>query len=419
MNSANSPLRVLTRPEDVQTVFKDSDKHTKALNNDSGYILGELLGRCVGLISGSDWKRVRAVCEGSFLQTKARDQIPIAQRQTRRHFKRLLEHSQLSKSIIDPAKDLKMLPFWVIAEVLYGPLTPEEEHTLEEMATQRAKLFQHVTTGGIMRFHWSKYLPTKTNKDLQDFKTCWSRFNATIFERSTDAGYSSPLVEMYKAFRSGKLTLTELDQTLDEMLFANLDVTLGGISWNLIFLAMYPPQQAQLQNEVLEKRKGSRDDYTKFNGYLLSNNTYLAACVKESSRLKPLAAFTVPQAAPTARVVGGYYIPTGTNFIVDSYALNQRNPYWGKDATQFKPERFLERKAHLDRYSFWRFGFGPRQCMGKFVADVIIKVLLVHLVEEYELRLLESDMVGEWATDPDSWINHPVATLRCTKRGAE
>lgn len=51
---------VLTKPKYVQTVFSDSDKHFKAVNNNSSYIMGQLLGRCVGLVSSQEWQVVRA-----------------------------------------------------------------------------------------------------------------------------------------------------------------------------------------------------------------------------------------------------------------------------------------------------------------------------------------------------------------------
>lgn len=47
--------------------------------------------------------------------------------------------------------------------------------------------------------------------------------------------------------------------------------------------------------------------------------TLLLALMLEFARLKPLAAFSIPQAAPTHRVVGGFLITTGTNFVVDIY----------------------------------------------------------------------------------------------------
>ncbi|TID00229.1 Cytochrome P450 monooxygenase roqR [Colletotrichum higginsianum] len=146
---------------------------------------------------------------------------------------------------------------------------------------------------------------------------------------------------------------------LDEAIYANLDVTTGGISWNLVFLAAHPEYQDLLAAE-LAARNGSPDERRR---YILGNSTLLAACIAESSRLRPLAAFSVPQSAPTERRVDGYRIPAGTDFIVDSYGLNLRSGFWGPDAATYRPQRFLEKGALEMRYHFWRFGFGPRQCM--------------------------------------------------------
>lgn len=74
--------------------------------------------------------------------------------------------------------------------------------------------------------------------------------------------------------------------TLDETLFANLDVTIGGLSWNFVFLAAYPSEQQRLLDEIRSMR--SKGD-TAYNGYLQSATSFLAACINESSRLKPLA----------------------------------------------------------------------------------------------------------------------------------
>ncbi|KAF2128306.1 cytochrome P450 monooxygenase [Dothidotthia symphoricarpi CBS 119687] len=376
--SGTTPEVVLTKPEHIQDVFKDSDRHLKAKNNNSGYFLGELLGKCVGLM----------------------------EKRTKRHFDQLWKTSSLSKSVIDAAQDLKMLPFWIVAEILYGGLTDEVEQQLGELAPVREKLFQYFLKGGLTRFAWSKYLPTTANRDLAEFKSRWTALNR---QARPQAPPTSPIASYYNAIEDGSLEEDAILQTLDEALFANLDVTLGGISWNLVFLAAYPDVQSRLRAEIANER--AKSESSNLDAYILRSDTLVAACISESSRLRPLAAFSVPQAAPTGRVVGEYYFPPGTNFIVDSHALNQRNDYWGKDAEKYRPERFLERSAVKDRYNFWRFGFGPRQCMGKFVADLMIRVLLVHLVENYDLGMLNADK--KWERDPENWINHPMMKLKC------
>ncbi|TVY22563.1 Cytochrome P450 monooxygenase [Lachnellula hyalina] len=406
--SGRTPEVVLTQAAHIQEAFKDSDKHIKAVNNNSGYYMGQLLGKCVGLISGNEWKRVRTVCERPFFRPVSGSYIECMQRKTVSHFDELRKHSKLSECIIDPAQDLKYLPFWIVAEIIYGQLSKEMEQELKVMAPKREKLFKYVIGGGLPRFTWSKYLPTSANRELHEFRRDWLSFNRRAREQAIRRSTNTSLVQMYQAVDSTEISEEQLLQTIDEMLYANLDVTLGGISWNLVYLAAYPEAQARLRAEIGTRRQESEAG---FNAYILESSTYLASCISESSRLRPLAAFSVPQAIPTGRFIGGYYFPPKTNFVIDSHALNQRNPYWGKDSSRFRADRFFERTPVQARYNFWRFGFGPRQCMGKYVADVMIRILLIHLVEGFELGIMAEN--DEWKREPEVWINQPRMQLRC------
>ena len=134
----------------------------------------------------------------------------------------------------------------------------------------------------------------------------------------------------------------------------------------------------------------------------------------ESARLRPVVAFSVPQSAPTNRVVDDYLIPAGTDYIIDAYALNVKNDFWGDDKESFRPERFQEpgRKTKM-RYNYWRFGFGPRQCLGKYVVDVIIRTVLMEIIREYRLSL--KDEKGLEDRGRESWITLPAGRVMCER----
>lgn len=51
--------------------------------------------------------------------------------------------------------------------------------------------------------------------------------------------------------------------------------------------------------------------------------------------------------------------------------------------------------------------------MGKYVADVIVRVLLAYLMKNYRLEIEEK--AEEWARNAESWITHPNMLIRCTK----
>jgi cytochrome P450 len=320
------------------------------------------------------------------------------------HFAHLLqqEGGRLSKGRINPVEDLRILPFWIVADVLYGELSVEMKSKLEGLIGVREVLFGHVIQGGLARFAISKYFPTKTNKELRDFKRRWAEFNELALAGCKKEDALG--VQMYDAMKRGSLSREHMLQTLDEMLFANLDVTIGGISWNLLFLA----ENEKFQGEVREEIKLARQ--RNWVEYLASSSTLLSAGILESARLKPLAPFSVPQSAPTDRIVGGFLVPAGTNFIVDSYALNVRRSFWGDDKEQYRPWRFMGKKASEIRYQYWRFGFGPRQCLGKRTADLILRILLAHLIENYRLGL---DEKSRWDKNPTTWITHPNTDIMC------
>lgn len=430
---------VLTRPEHIKEVFKDSDKHFKAVDNNSGYLMSQILGQCVGLVSGNQWRNIRSVTEKAFTRTASTGYVSLIQRRITSYFEELQGSKNLSEGLLDPAEDLKLLPFLVVAEVIYGKLSPELESKLREIAPRREALFKHVISGGLARFSFSKYLPTKANRALAEFRAEWHALNRMAYDLAIAADSDAPIISFYAAADAGEITHEQMYQTLDEMLYANLDVTLGGISWNVVFLAANRAAQASLLAEVAAKRQVDISDADegedqavekssrtpkKFNTYLLSTSTFLAACILESARLRPLAAFSVPQSAPTPRLIDGYFIPAGTAFVVDSYALNIRNPYWGTDSNTYRPQRFVEPRPGMAtemRYNYWRFGFGPRQCLGKYVADLIIRMLLVKLVEGYELEMRDEDKDEDeekvWQRDRETWINHPKMLVRCVRKG--
>lgn len=378
--------------------------------------MSQLLGRCVGLISGQDWRAVRAMAEVPFTRRNATEHIDLIEDWVKRHIAERWQYGLLSKGLLDPAEDLKMLPFWIVAEVFYGKLTFEQKQELKQLAVLREELFKFVIHGGLARFSFSRYLPTPANRKLAQFSLSWRNFNDRAYKRATSAYPTPPIVQMYKLCENGTITYDQLLHTLDESLFANLDVTTGGISWVLVFLAANQNYSSRLLSELnmhLSEHNGDRKPY------IIANGTLLSAFIAESSRLRPLAAFSVPQSAPTPRVVDGFMIPAGTDFIVDAYGLNNRNlSFWGHDAALFRPERFLEHtKGATDlRYHFWRFGFGPRQCMGRYLADFVIRALVIHLVEYYDLSLMDDDAGKDWDRNPDMWISHPRMTIRCHRK---
>lgn len=413
-------------------MFHDSHSHSKAHANDSGYLMESLLGSCLGLINGHAWSAVKTVVEPPFLHRSMGAYGAEVQDFTRAYLRRLGEKKDFMHQggNLHPVHDIKLLPFLFVARVIYGSMSDDLEGELRDLIPPREDLFKSVIGGGITKYAWSQLLPLPAIRKLRHFKACFAHWNddAHAHALRIRADGDAPILGMYQAVKDGIITREQLLQTLDEMLFANIDVTMGGLSWTLVFLAANPAVQKALRTEVDEQCTSVATRST----YLLSTWTttpnLLGACILESASLRPLAAFSVPQSCPTSRTLDGYEIPAGTNFVVDSYALNIRDPFWGDDREKFIPERWLEHhKSRRDlRYRYWRFGFGPRTCVGKYLADLILRSVVVEILENWHISLEgaagkgysrkndgDSEEEMNWPWDDEMWIHHPNMLLKC------
>ncbi|KAL5359465.1 cytochrome P450 [Aspergillus floccosus] len=381
-----TPEVILTRPEEVKMVFKDSGNHCKAPNLNGGWVMGDLVGDGVGLISQGHWKRVHSIVSPPFTQNSAA-YIPLVQARIVQHFSELRKEYKRGEPLrMKPAAELKLLPFWIISDLLYGELSPEMAKELIDITNLRTDVFQYAFKGGLSLFSASKVFAPALRYKLHNFSTRWNEFNKKAYQIAKDGDSASAcaIVPLYMAVETGQITSTELMHTLDQALFANIDVTIGSFSWIPSFLADDSDFQDDLRAEIQEAR--SDQSNLSWEKYVASNSTLLASCICESARLKPVTNYTYPQSIPSKREICGFLIPRGTYMVVDTNALNIWDENWGSDKLQFKPRRFLGGSRTSFRYRLWRFGFGPRQCIAQALADTILKLLVAYIVEHYQLR---------------------------------
>lgn len=63
----------------------------------------------------------------------------------------------------------------------------------------------------------------------------------------------------------------------------------------------------------------------------------------------------------------------------------------------------------------WRFGFGPRQCLGKNVADLILRVIVAELLKRYQLKIVHEEGTDGVQLQADSWIGLPNGGVQLTQ----
>merc|ERR1711998_259277 len=87
------------------------------------------------------------------------------------------------------------------------------------------------------------------------------------------------------------------------------------------------------------------------------------------------------------------------------YSQGRCKAIWGEDAAEFRPERWFERQAPPTAYEFVAFNAGPRECLGKRLAQMEMTFFLATFINEFEFRL---------AVDPSSVKCDNQLTLGCS-----
>lgn len=151
-------------------------------------------------------------------------------------------------------------------------------------------------------------------------------------------------------------------------------MTASVIAWTLIHIAQTPKVQDNLVQDFATRQDVKPDDL--FSDLICATETVLHWTVMESMRLSPPTFFSLPEQSGEHKVLpDGGAIPAGTPIIIDAWTLNRLSEVWGTDSLEFEPMRFGKLKPASYRYSLWRFGMGPRKCVGQFFADKIIKMV--------------------------------------------
>jgi cytochrome P450 len=85
--------------------------------------------------------------------------------------------------------------------------------------------------------------------------------------------------------------------------------------------------------------------------------------------------------------IDGYHIPDGSMVLLNIYEAHRLAEFW-PDPERFNPDRFLPEQAQeRPRHAYLPFGFGPRQCIGRDLALMTIRLILALIIQNYSVSL--------------------------------
>lgn len=201
---------VLTKPEHVQAFYKDSHMHTKAADNNSGWLFGELLGLCVGVVSHERWRTLRKPFEAHFTRSASVRKVRPFVTEAGQFLACLKNNGRGGECIINAANDLKFCPFFMVASIFFGELTTETRNELAMLGPLREALFRDTFMGGISRYAIGKYLPGSAMLRLRNFQRRWASLVRRAYEEA-DAGkqHGAAMGDLWVAMENGDISMQE------------------------------------------------------------------------------------------------------------------------------------------------------------------------------------------------------------------
>ncbi|KAG8273722.1 Cytochrome P450 4V2 [Homalodisca vitripennis] len=183
-------------------------------------------------------------------------------------------------------------------------------------------------------------------------------------------------------------TFTDKDITdqVNTFMFAGHDTISCAVSFILFALGHHPNWQDAIVEELdilcpnlLDAEPDSR--------MFLKGLPVLDRCIKEAMRLyppSPMVGRTINTPLDTPEGT----LPAGTTAIIFTFLLH-RDPSVFSDPSTFNPDRFLPELVTLDTFSFMPFSAGPRNCIGKSLAIIELKLILAMILKKFRVKSLQ------------------------------
>lgn len=139
----------------------------------------------------------------------------------------------------------------------------------------------------------------------------------------------------------------------------------------------------------------------------LKDLPYLSAVINETCRYFFTLLHRTRVVPEGGMSIDGHFVPGGTVVAVAEYAANHSVDNF-QDPFVFKPERWLDPHPTDNLLVSKPFAYGPRDCLGKNLAGIELRLAIAHLVWHFDLEIepVEGEGAKNWAWNPKDDFKH-------------
>mmetsp|Transcript_107361 Transcript_107361/g.333602 ORF Transcript_107361/g.333602 Transcript_107361/m.333602 type:complete len:511 (-) Transcript_107361:32-1564(-) len=406
-------------PKNIEHVLK-----TKFDNYVKGHVFAEpftdLLGDGIFNADGEMWHRQRKTASRMFTKRQFETHIWKAIEANTAKVGRILERSE---GTLDMFNLMNRFTLDTIGRIGFS----KDIGSLEDPSSPFLRSFDRAQQILILRF-WTnpawkvlRWLGVGWERELKEHLgrlDGYARGIVRELRQKAEAGQDDSFVGLFMkeeqaapAARSPELQEKFMRDLVLNFLIAGRDTTAQCISWTLFELTQHPAVAAKARQEVLDVCGEGPVTFEH-----LKSLQYVRAILDEGLRLHPSVPYDGKLCLGKDTLPDGTVVPAGCIIQYIPYAQGRCKDIWGEDACSFRPERWLEMPRRPSSFAFAAFNAGPRECLGRRLAEAEMAALVSTVVRDFDMRLeVEPSSVRYDAQLTLGMCGLPVSVRRCRR----
>ncbi|KAH9022741.1 cytochrome P450 [Lactarius deliciosus] len=333
-----------------------------------------------------------------------------------------------SALLVDPGaleKHFKRTTASTMMSILYDypTLRSENEKSVKEAFAYADRMSGSAAPGAYLveLLPWMLHIPERFarwkyegNRDFTRFNTLFeSLFNRVLSALSEGSERPSISASVFEGSGDNQLSRQEMAWLVGALFVAGAETTSTTMSWWTLAMIAHPEVQKrahiELDTVVGRSRTPTFSD--------APNLPYIQAIVKEILRWRPALPFSLPHSTTEDDWYDGMFIPKGTICLPNLFQFN-RDPSYGDDAADFRPERFLDAHgkilpgpAETREDGHGTYGIGKRACVGKYIANESLFIYIATALWALTLERVRDEDGNEVILDVDAFVDTGI-TIR-------
>ncbi|VUC20418.1 unnamed protein product [Clonostachys rosea] len=342
---------------------------------------------------------LRKLLSHGFSESALRAQEAVIQEHISMLMLRLREHGREGQVAVDVLRWYNSFTFDIIGYLTYGQsfgcLASSSVHPYIELffhfihLASAMQVIQRLPT--IMKYPYAKWRISKSLKaNMADIK---ARSNAKVnYRMENPPPIPDFMAKLVEAHREGKMTFNQLVGNSDVLLGAGSETTATALS-GITFLLMTHPRVLNKLTKELRAEFSSAEEITALG---VNKCKYLLGVIEEGLRIYPPSPATHPRYTPSEGItIDGNFVPgnMAVGVTILAACLNEDSFV---DGDRFIPERWTGEDSRFSadkKQGSQPFSYGPRNCAGRNLAYLELKLIIANLVWHFDL---ENCHQGNW-----------------------